>query len=263
MGTRQQWGFGVAVCTAALLAAAPVPGASPTASSCTRCHEKYKDAPSHQMVTGDPCLFCHGKHDSGSPKKGDKVATKACSSDGCHAQKVAARSDLVRHEPFAFGWCTMCHEHGSSFLKPPVDTQIALCLNCHDRKVTPAPLPGQPAAAVSTHPPKGKGSIACTFCHHHHESPKTFEVVTADGTAKVPNPKRLTRPERQLCQQCHKTVGAHHIAPNGAMVEERYARARDIPCSTCHEAHFAAYPDLLKSGRSKAEMCVTCHKAPR
>ncbi len=232
-------------------------------ATCVSCHPKQRDTPPHQVAVGDPCLYCHGKHATDHPTRGDKVTTRACGSEGCHATKTAPRPDLIRHEPFAFGWCTMCHEHQSTFLRPPVDRQVALCLNCHDREVIPPEVKGQAAsAATSIHPPAGKGSIPCTFCHHHHEADKFYEVQTADGVKRIPNPKRLKRPERQLCAQCHRDLGSHHIAPGGATVEERYPRARDIPCGTCHEAHYAALPNLLKTGRSKAEMCASCHKLP-
>jgi len=221
---------------------------------CVDCHLKYREMPAHAPFVGDNCKICHGAHASESPKPGDKVDTRSCVNDGCHIKKNQQRPDVMAHEPFKFGWCTMCHEHMVAFRKPTAETQVALCLNCHDKSVVPTGVKGQsPAAALSTHPPKGSGTIPCAFCHHHHEASKFFDE------GRVPNPKRLIKPERQLCQPCHKDKTAHHIAPSSRQIEAKSQKAREIRCTFCHEAHFSKFEHLLREDLPKAKLCSKCH----
>lgn len=232
----------------------PPPSAPTRAEACLDCHPTHRREPVHQPRPGNPCLHCHAAHTTADPPRGDTPATKSCTASTCHSVARQEDPDVVRHEPYRFGWCVQCHEHSTSFRKPADNIQIQLCLKCHDGHVG--------AGKSHQHPPEGKGTIPCTFCHHHHEGPRQFEVSDGEGsTRKVDNPRRLVKPEREICAQCHAKHGSHHIAPgNRSMrIEKQYPLARAIKCTTCHQPHFSQFEHLRKDNRTVATLCASCH----
>jgi predicted CXXCH cytochrome family protein len=136
------------------------------------------------------------------------------------------------------------------------------CLRCHQSNRD------QKDFTHSTHLLHG---VSCNRCHAMHlveaaRTPKATELGTAQGNffnvAKLPEDSRwlhnsqLTRPQPQLCFECHTNVQAqfalptHHRVPEGLM-----------NCTDCHNTHGTSNRASLR--QVGWETCTQCHNEKR
>jgi len=115
---------------------------------------------------------------------------------------------LVEHEPYAERACDLCHD--SSATNALVVPAERLCFECHDFDLDRPYVHGPLAAG------------GCLVCHDPHSSPYRYLLVSAsDG----------------FCLHCHDQATLRDV--------DGHQRDR-VDCTTCHEAHMADRPHLLR-----------------
>ncbi len=114
------------------------------------------------------------------------------------------------------------------------------CLQCHEK--------GQQAFwRASTHAFRG---VACVSCHTvmRKVSPR-YQLAAAQRV----NPFIVTRPETQVCLQCHPRKKMQINLPSHMPVREGL-----MVCTDCHNPHGGPYPKMLKDATAN-ETCYYCH----
>ena len=184
-------------------------------------------------VTG--CEMCHGAG------KAHADAEEAAQGDDA---KTAAASKLI-----------------FSFQGNPKQN-AAKCLECHTSSRD------QSNFDHSAHVQHG---VACNSCHSMHlvesgRNPKATPVGFAQANffnvPKLPeetrwlNNSQLTKPQPDLCYQCHLNIQAQFALPTHHRVTEGAMK-----CTDCHNAHGTSNRATLR--QNGWETCATCHTEKR
>jgi predicted CXXCH cytochrome family protein len=200
--------------------------------------------------------------------------SRSCVSSECHASVVKHK---YLHGPLKVGQCTVCHAPlpGTDHKFKLIETEAALCLQCHKRVDTKGTMLHDPVA-------KGK----CLGCHDPHGSEEPYQARKS--------------PQVKMCDECHKPVltrkYAHKPVANGECLschrphgnkakmlldasgsklclqqchekmrpvlvagKEQKAHLASEDCSRCHRSHDSNLPSLLT--RPPGELCLDgCHK---
>ena len=201
----------------------------------------------------------------------DEAMCAACHSDLATQFGVSMHARLeeweTRGELFR---CQACHGAGSQHVEASGDPQFIYgfqgeegreasraCVGCHyyDKG---AEWPG------SVH---FMGGLGCGDCHTIHQSrqvelptSKTLIATTAGmvGTPTQGPPKMasLTKPEPELCLECHNEKRAQlNYSSHHPIIERR------MQCSSCHSVHGSAEDSLLNAPEGMNELCTSCHPA--
>ena len=194
-------------------------------NQCTNgaCHNTYIDREfSHDAATNVGCLDCHEYADAEQhlfrlthPRR------DLCAS--CHT----LQNQKVVHSPVADNDCQGCHDpHGSDLPSMLVeDPAGGLCVTCHDQDFSRLDY---------VHGPVAIG--ACIICHESHSS-------------SIPG--LLTKPEDQLCKDCHE-----ELTPKGLAARHQH-KPLEEGCTSCHDPHASNHQfQLLKDS---PDLCYTCH----
>jgi DmsE family decaheme c-type cytochrome len=131
------------------------------------------------------------------------------------------------------------------------------CFSCHDDEKMTAifhTAHGQPTDARS---PFGKGQLQCEACHgpggNHTKRVKKGEkrppVIRFSRDSETP-----VAAQNGMCLACHeKSLAADwHSGPHDA---------NNVSCAACHDSHVVKDP--VRSARTQADVCYTCHVAQR
>jgi predicted CXXCH cytochrome family protein len=191
----------------------------------TDCHPGIKESRFlHGPVHVNACDSCHTLTDPGShsftmAREREEVCTF------CHI--VDRPDNSVMHAPFEAGECLSCHDpHGSPERAMLRGTSYAeSCNTCHTDAT---------GAHTSVHGPVAAG--ACGACHEPHHAPH-------EGL--------LTREGRDLCLNCHQTVGAEL----NAMHNLHEPLLGD--CRACHDPHATDVEGILHD--DPQTLCTACH----
>lgn len=255
----------------------------PVASGlCVLCHEAHSSANLHLVRSGgeDLCLTCHGDefeaifnmrhthpplndgtclncHD---PHGGDTHSLthvpppELCNT--CHTEiETLIETSTNVHAPVMEGRaCSECHSaHASSLDHLLTQTEIDLCLECHDREIETESgevIPDvQAIIGMSTylHGPVREGS--CSPCHQPHAS-DTFGLLVYEYPPEFYAPYESDR--YALCFQCHSEssfIDAETDTLTNFRDDEsnlhyvhvsRETRGRS--CRACHEVHASNQP---------------------
>jgi DmsE family decaheme c-type cytochrome len=124
------------------------------------------------------------------------------------------------------------------------EKQNGACLNCHSNG-------DQAFWHASTHASRG---LRCTDCHTimRQLSPR-FQLASAMES----NPFIITRPETQVCLNCHLTQKMQITLPSHMPVFEGL-----MVCTDCHNPHGGPYPNQLVRSTVN-ETCYICHAEKR
>jgi DmsE family decaheme c-type cytochrome len=127
--------------------------------------------------------------------------------------------------------------------------QDAVCTRCHDESETTPIL----AIYQTRHGAKGDPRTpSCQSCHGASDSHLKDKSVPADVT--FGNDKSDARDQDKACLSCHKSDKRTHW-------EGGQHQVNDVSCSGCHVVHAAL--DKVRSKKTQAEVCFTCHKEQR
>ncbi|RNC72758.1 MAG: cytochrome C [Desulfuromonadales bacterium] len=207
---------------------------------CAVCHEsKATKKVVHLPVADGGCLDCHDVHQS--PNRMMLKAEGAALCFGCHDKgKFTANHG---HSPVTDGSCLSCHDpHESDNRALLRHDKASLCFSCHDKKM---------AEGVSIHRPVAQGE--CLSCHSPHGSawpnimkgafPEPFYLPYAQGNFDLCfgcHPKDIAQDRRTdtLTGFRNGDYNLHYLHIN------KPDKGRS--CKTCHDAHAASQPRLIK-----------------
>lgn len=228
-------------------AAPAVKPAAPAKPDCQSCHgekdftAKRKDGTSRSLYADkkalagsvhkdNACTDCHtslskASHGdvAGAPVKTKPLpASRSCPS--CHEPKSGLHGRLVKHnKDFA---CAKCHgSHGIQKVAPRETT----CLSCHQQKLGVTLKQGE-RLNLGIDPTVLKGSVhknvRCQVCHSGF-------TIGSHPTNSLRTRRDVTLTYASICRQCHFSM---------------YTRTLDSD-------HYR----LVKSGNTKAPLCIDCH----
>jgi len=145
------------------------------------------------------------------------------------------RAPHFLHTPFRQQRCDGCHLamkpqpgvprwlQGLGRLKAPKEE---LCKQCHE-----AP------EARYVHGPVA--AIACSTCHHHHDSPYPYQLLAKDSGT--------------LCAKCH--------TGDTFLTEKKHEEYKDEQCVDCHNPHASQHRYFLYTDEEKLERLERIRKA--
>jgi predicted CXXCH cytochrome family protein len=204
-------------------------------SLCVTCHEdKAKQIDSakvpHPGAAGD-CTDCHNPHAGKTPGLPKTDAVNICLT--CHSEVAELAKKKVHHQPAFDQGCATCHApHGGDnahLLR--ASTPNALCLECHGPDAKATPLAG--------------GHLVTIF----------------NGQVKLPENYFLKVPRLPIKYGRGHPVEHHPVVDQMDPADNTKVRVA-INCSTCHQPHASAQPDLLvKDQANNTAFCDTCHKS--
>jgi predicted CXXCH cytochrome family protein len=204
-------------------------------SLCVTCHEdKAKQIDSakvpHAGAAGD-CTDCHNPHASKTPGLPKTDAVNICLT--CHSEVAELAKKKVHHQPAFDQGCATCHApHGGDnahLLR--ASTPNALCLECHGPDAKATALAG--------------GHLVTIF----------------NGQVKLPENYFLKVPRLPIKYGRGHPVEHHPVVDQMDPADNTKVRVA-INCSTCHQPHASAQPDLLvKDQANNTAFCDTCHKS--
>jgi predicted CXXCH cytochrome family protein len=147
----------------------------------------------HAAVTDrQACLNCHSPH-AGKTETLLVREDVASTCKSCHDRAMFEKK--VKHPEQD---CETCHApHGSQFQGLLVDSQIQVCLTCHD-DVDKTHF--HPYSGPAKDPRTGE-DLVCTSCHNPHSS-EFAQLLTHDKA-------------RGLCVQCHLGPNLEPMRPGG------------------------------------------------
>ncbi len=181
------------------------------------------------------------------------VGPETCAT--CHEDLAKAHTRTAHGRTGAKTWsgaagCESCHGPGGAHVEAggdpnlikrlrllPATEQSAACLTCHERGER-VHWQGSPHA--------GRG-LSCLTCHRIH--PPADEPV--------PAALLLKKDEFNTCGTCH-------LKRKASLMRSAHMPLREgtMNCSSCHNAHGAIGPALLRQ-ESVNENCYTCHAEKR
>lgn len=129
-----------------------------------------------------------------------------------------SKPSIYKHVPYAENECNSCHD--KNFLGVYVETQPALCYQCHE---------DFNESYKSLHGPV-KGGY-CTSCHNPHKSK---------------NPNLLVNEGQELCFTCHESS----ILSQGTL----HSDIGEKNCIDCHNPHGGVNKNYMIDGS-----CLNCH----
>lgn len=194
---------------------------------------------------------------------------KAC--EACHAETVSQFAFNVHNRLKDFelrghvSKCEGCHGPGRAHVDGGGDAKSIInfkarasqeatraCIVCHSEGKAADWKGGEHAIA----------GLSCASCHIVHQArrvaPPTAQALlgTRAGKPNAPPPQAaLSKPEPELCLECHRNMRArmnyssHHPVREGRM-----------KCSSCHAVH-GSEEKLLASREGVNTLCVGCHTA--
>ncbi|MDP2156643.1 MAG: cytochrome c3 family protein, partial [Nitrospirota bacterium] len=222
---------------------------------CNGCHQNIKkllsSASVHGALRSGACTDCHDPHAStrkGLLKKDEK---DLCWS--CHSEARKGLDSPRVHHPLKEGSCSVCHNpHASAEDALLISDPTKLCKSCHQPQC-------KAGGVLITNFTKDK---KCTSCHSGHSGAskgllgphahKDFLNRNCEAchtpivSGKSP---ALKQTGKELCLNCHKTVGARAGDPH--LVDRKGG-----VCSTCHDSHASRSPKLLTGTKT---LCSSCH----
>jgi DmsE family decaheme c-type cytochrome len=126
--------------------------------------------------------------------------------------------------------------------------RLEVCEACHeeyvnDIKSTPHWMTGDLRTPASAY--------QCASCHGNLDEHVENEGGAGVGGMKSFSKAGMMTPAEQngVCMQCHKESSLLHWAGSGHAAE-------DVGCVACHRVH---KEDLVRSRRSEADVCFSCH----
>jgi predicted CXXCH cytochrome family protein len=205
-----------------------------TKALCVSCHEdKVKQIESakvpHPGAMGE-CLDCHNPHASKTPGLPKTDGVGSCL--GCHSDVAELAKKKIHHQPAFEQGCTTCHApHGGEnehLLR--ASTPNGICLECHGPDAKPTPL--------------ASGHMVTIFSGQVR-LPETY----FDKVQRLPLKYGRGHP-----------VDHHPVVDQMDPNDNSKVRVA-INCSTCHQPHASAQPDLLvKDQANNTAFCDSCHK---
>ncbi len=172
------------------------------------------------------------------------VGSQACAD--CHEElvngfKANIHGRIIAGEtPIGQTGCESCHGPGSVHVEEEEPSKIvnpkkvdavassAICLRCHTGDE-------HNDWNGSEH---SLNDVACTDCHKVHNNHNEY---------------LLTKPEPQLCYDCHKDIMAKSYYPTHHPVKEG-----KMKCSDCHANH-GSLLNNLKTDERLNDLCLNCH----
>jgi len=228
---------------------------------CFTCHAREKlnlDRPEvHDPAAKGECLQCHDAHASAFTDQLKAPEKDLCGQ--CHTQVAGWLSSSVKHSPVASGKCTTCHEaHGGDHPGLVRKDNYSLCTGCHQTD----------AQFTALHKGSDLKGVDCTACHDPHGSKSPGLLMPLKHAPFAEN----------RCQACHaeaKTagggyplkgavndlcLGCHPGIREYAGMAHQHLPLNQYDCTTCHNAHAAGEPSLLRTEASA--LCLGCHTSP-
>jgi predicted CXXCH cytochrome family protein len=254
-------------------------------ADCLTCHDPHQSSSkklmakfTHMPFAGGQCDSCH------QPAKGGKVVLTAATPKEvcvtCHSDKAEQIEKATVQHPGAAGDCTDCHNphagNSPGFQKPnPVD----VCLGCHSdqaeqHKKAHLHQPAFEQGCFVCHEPHGSNNLhllraatpnkLCLECHGPDSKPAKLEsdhlVTIFDGKVKLPENYFAKVPILPLKYNLGHPVEGHPVSDVMDPTDMSKVKTA-ISCSTCHQPHSSAQPDLLvKDQVNDVLFCATCHK---
>jgi predicted CXXCH cytochrome family protein len=201
---------------------------------CVTCHDdKAKLIETakvqHPGAAGD-CTDCHNPHASKNPGLPKTDPVSICL--GCHTDQAEQEKKAVHHQPAFEQGCAVCHQpHGGTndhLLR--ASTPNALCLECHGPDAKPTPVATEPLVTIFS------------------------------GQVKLPENYFAKVPRLPIKYGLGHPVDHHPVVDQMDPADNTKVRIA-INCSTCHQPHASAKPDLLvKDQANNTAFCDTCHK---
>ena len=129
--------------------------------------------------------------------------------------------------------------------------------------------------AFKNYSPDGKSPLACTECHHTDQPKAALKLPLSTSERDVAMTFDVWKASKQKvsdCRACHfqdgnveegkKMPSATYTDGGKSTTKELNNQlAYHINCNVCHDAAFAARPDLkAKKGFATTKDCGTCHK---
>lgn len=254
-------------------------------ADCLSCHDPHQSAGpklvqkfAHQPFADKSCDSCHQPAKDGKVVLTQATAKEICVT--CHGDKTEQIEKAKVQHPGAAGDCTDCHNpHAGKSPGFPTPDAVNVCLGCHadqaeQHKKKHLHQPVFEQGCATCHEPHGGGNATllraatpnklCLECHGPEVSPAKLEkehlVAIFDGKVKLPESYFARVPVLPLKYGRGHPVDRHPITDQmdpGDVTKVRVA----INCSTCHQPHASAQPNLLiKDQANNIVFCASCHK---
>jgi DmsE family decaheme c-type cytochrome len=231
--------------------------ASRMSDACMDCHESALEGlmgSAHQIEAGDgdvpvACTDCHPGDErhmddpeayprNNPSDDGVLMASQICA--GCHMnshqQTMQERNVHAANEVN----CSGCHQvHGNARMNLLQDDEVDMCLGCH------SDVKGHFAKPYRH--PVSDGIMRCSECHMAHDVDPRDLSFTGTNVS---------------CVSCHNQFGGPFPYEHQATVD--YS-VEEGGCLTCHEAHGAHLPRMLKQPFEAPNfmLCSQCHIVPK
>ncbi len=254
-------------------------------ANCTQCHNPHqsKSPKLLQSFTHNPfenkmCDSCHQPAKDGKVVLTNTDTRPICVT--CHSDQAEKIEKAKVQHPGAQGDCTACHNpHAGKtpgFLQP---NPVAACLTCHDaqaEQMKKAHLhkPAFETGCATCHEPHGGDNVhllraanpnsLCLECHGPDAQPQRLQsehlVTIFNGKVKLPENYFAKMPRLPIKYGLGHPI-ANHPVTDRVDPSNPDKVVKTMNCSTCHQPHSSAQPDLLvKDQANNSAFCDTCHK---
>lgn len=255
-------------------------------ANCLQCHDPHQsNAPklmakfTHPPFADKNCELCH------APAQGGKVVlTQAKVNDlclSCHDEQGKKITTAKVQHPGAAGDCTDCHTpHASAQPGLPKTDAVSICRGCHtdvadQGKKAHLHQPAFVQGCATCHEPHGGENLhllraanpnpLCLECHGPDAKPQKLAsehlVTIFDGRVKLPEDYFARVPVLPIKYGLGHPVERHPVVDQVDPKNPDKVRVT-INCSTCHQPHSSAQPNLLvKDQAANTAFCDSCHKS--
>ena len=255
-------------------------------ANCLSCHDPHQSAAPklmakfvHPPFADKNCELCHAPAKDGKVVLTQSDVKALCVT--CHGDKAKLIETAKVQHPGAAGDCTDCHSpHASKSPGLPKTDPVNICLGCHTEQAE------QEKKAVHHQPAFGQGcavcheahggdndhllrasnrNALCLECHGPDAKPTLIAaehlVTIFGGQVKLPENYFAKVPRLPIKYGLGHPVDRHPVVDQMDPTDNTKVRVA-INCSTCHQPHASAKPDLLvKDQANNTAFCDTCHKS--